>query len=262
VHVTDEVEAAIEAAAGALGPLQHSTNLTSLVLDGPKWVGGSEAADAAHVQLLASLPPSLRSLRWTLHKLECPAEVSFRHLTGLAHLCLVNEGPDMDDDFSGDAFTGLQHLCKLELLLDDFLDDDDLLAVQQQLVGLAPGDAGTEVLAQLTHLQSLDLRGTSNVRELLQQAPQLQQLSVALEVDRPGDLQGWSAPWVLRHYSSATSLQRLELDVFARQAAPLELCALRQLKQLTINIRYVASMEASHLASWRLRWRGWSTWRC
>jgi hypothetical protein len=246
-EILDEPEAAVEAAAGALAPLQHNTNLTSMVLDGPTW-GGSEAADAAHVQLLASLPPSLRSLTWRLITLQFPEKLCFKHLTGLTHLSLG--GPVTDGYFAEDAFTGLHHLRKLELnLVEDFL-DEGLLEVKEQLVGLTIGGDGREVLGQLTRLQSLRLPYGLDTPQLLQQAPPLQQLHVLLKVGGGINIQTWSSPWALQHYRWGTSLQRLELETHAPMAAPLELCAFRQLQQLSVNLCEIGRMEASIVVSW------------
>jgi hypothetical protein len=168
----------------------------------------------------------------------------------LTHLRLVNEGPDMLDFFAVDAFDGLQHLRKLDLYVDDgCILNEGLLAVKKQLVGLALAEP-TEVLGQLTHLQSLRLTSSDDGEQLLQQAPQLQQLQLQLGGDRGVDVQAWSRPWLLQHYSNASSLQRLILEVFYPQAAPLELCALRQLRQLSLTLHGVSRLGASDVLSW------------
>jgi hypothetical protein len=224
-----------DAAAATLAPLQHSTSLTSLVLDGPWLPGHNSLSQAAHVRLLESLPCGLRSLSWTPCQLNDPGGLSFDHLSALTHLSLYDVGRHVSSAslIPDGAFTGLPQLQQLQLL-GARVSDQLLVAHKEQLVGLAARDT-PGVLGQLIHLKALNLGPQAATQELLQQAPRVQELSLQLPDDPSLWDEGWSTPWVLQHYPGLTGLQRLSLTVGTNSPAPQGLWDLTQLKQLAIS---------------------------
>jgi hypothetical protein len=242
-----KVSSASSATAGSWAPFQHSTALTSLVLSGPS-CGRLEATDAAHVQLLAQLPPTLRSLSWTVETQQ-PGQLAFDRLTALTRLDLGPAELPMHGSFPDDAFTAMRQLRELELH-HVLASEEMLVAHQEQLVGLTITDM-THVLPQLTRLRSLsfDTELDHLYPALLQQAPQLQALSLTLFSSLGGPSAAWGTPWALQHYKGLTGLQRLSLSVDGAQAAPPALCALTQLKQLEVDVQF-DDMEPMTSLSW------------
>jgi hypothetical protein len=227
----DSQEEAGAAALAALAPLQHSTTLTNLVLSGPM-----DATEAAHVQLLSSLPGSLRELRWGMVGLEDPQQLSFDHLTALTTLSLHDWSGDMVGCSKEDAFTSLRNLRQLDLR-DIPVSDAGLLACKEQLVGLSPRTT-TTVLSQLTRLQCLLLTycNQHTTKELLQQAPPIKRLSVQLQTQASSECTSGNGAWVLQQYKGLTRLEGLQMVVPGPQAAPTELHTLTQLQQLTLGM--------------------------
>jgi hypothetical protein len=240
---------AAAAALDALDPLQHSTSLTSLVLEGP-WGG---TTDEAHQQLLSRFPATLRHLAWHWNELRDPAVLSFSHLTGLTHLRLGGSEVGTTGSVPGDAFTSLRQLRKLELW-NVPVSDEDLLAHKEQLVGLQL--VGTpQVLEQLTRLQSLVIHVDEPIRDLLQQAPPLQNLSVSLRPEEEGEQQQRGeeegTAWSLQHYKGLSGLDTLGLTYWGPpHAAPLGMAALTQLKQLVLGFIIEEDPDTAAVASW------------
>jgi hypothetical protein len=214
----------------------------------------------AHAQLLAGLPPTLRSLSWVWRDLKDPRQLSFSHLTGLTRLRLSNRDwkgrNSMRANMPDDAFTALTQLRRLELL-EVPISDQGLLATKEQLVGLELKSHNT-VLGSLSRLQSLSLSGDVADRDL-QHAPAVTHLSVALqgvECGEDGDEDElpsaeWSTPWPLKQYNSLRDLEALDLRyTWPPQAAPLGLLALTQLKQLTVGFEIEATEETAARVSW------------
>jgi hypothetical protein len=231
------IENAGAAAVAALAPLQHTTSLTSLVLEGP-------AGAAAQQQVQEILPSSLQRLGWSLQPAGTDEALpSFNCLTGLTALRLTKKAGAVNSHVGEDCFTSLRNL--RQLVLEGIpISDAGLLACKEQLVTFAPG-SWTQVLRQLTHLQMLGV-GTTDpqiTQQLLQQAPPVQALHVQLHY-RP---QEWGSPWVLQHYKWLAGLKRLGLTVEGLQAAPAELCSLTQLQRLTLTLD---KLDKATAASW------------
>jgi hypothetical protein len=165
-------EAAGQAAVAALGPLQHSTSLTSLVLEGPDGSCRGAVTDAAHTQLLSQLPPTLRSLSWHWRHLSHLGHLKFGHLTALTHLSLGAAGGETTSTLPGGAFTSLRQLRQLEVWSLP-VSDTGLLANKEHLVRLELGHMAQPLtcLDQLPHLRSLHLEEGAPVEELLERAP-------------------------------------------------------------------------------------------
>jgi hypothetical protein len=270
-HLNDDWgEAAVEAAVAALAPLQHSTALTSLVLRGP--LGRLEGvSDEAYAQVLAGLPPTLRSLDWHQIHLHDPRGLSFDHLTGLTRLSLCTVDWGTLDDIPGDALTALTQLQRLEL--DGVnMSDQGLLPHKERLVGLSVGPYGLEaasnVLPQLTHLQTLVVTTCAPVEDLLPHAPALRALDVFLyredneewseeeEEEEEGEEAAgtslaWSSPWRLQQYPGLSRLERLDVgyqDFPLR--GPLGLCSLTQLQQLSLSFQISSPPKTAARVSW------------
>jgi hypothetical protein len=256
-------EAASLVGATVLAPLQHSTALTSLVLEGPS-CGYGDVTDEAYEQVLAGLPPTLRSLEWRQVHMYDPRGLSFDHLTGLTRLRLCTLEPGiLDADIPGDAFTALTQLRRLELY-GVIMSDQGLLAHKERLVGLDLQD-GSTVLSQLTHLQTLDLMYSAPIEDLLPQAPALRELSVLLEYrewseemeeegegEEGGDTScAWSSPWPLQQYGGLSRLERLAVGYRDFPLlGPLGLCSLTQLKQLSLSFGVRDPSDTGARVSW------------
>jgi hypothetical protein len=277
-EVLDEQAVLGEAPAVALAPLQASTSLTSLVLHLP-WCcetilddPGVGYTHAAHVELLGQLPSSLRSLSlepaqvMNCRDLLVDYQLAFAQLTALTHLRL-GDGRGGFSHIPEHLSADLEQLQKLELV-NVTASNELLVAQQERLVALAPGwqsPEAAEVLDQLTHLVSLDLRQfvcdePDEVLPLLHQAPPLQHLCVPLCVDRPpalgqdtwwdGDLAMWRTSYMLQQYQHLSGVQRPGFVMYTPQAVPHELGALTQLKQLMVDVRGWGGMKPPYAASW------------
>jgi hypothetical protein len=242
-------DAATQATAASLGPLQQRTSLTSLVLQGPNFCGVPEVTDTGH-ELLEQLPTTLRSLTWQL-EVGDPRQLAFGHLTGLTHLALTSQQDNVQSSLPDGALSALGQLRQL-VLQGHPVSDEVLVRRKEQLVGLGPARM-TRVLPQLTRLRALrldmDLQFGLPVQELLQQAPQLKELCVTLPDGYGPPTAAWDVPWVLRHYPGLTGLQRLCLAVTGTQAAAPGLCALTQLKHLMLSCE-VHDMRPMTCLSW------------
>jgi hypothetical protein len=233
-----------EAALAALAPLQVSTSLTSLVLDGPERQQGTGGLipDAAHVQLLGSLPCGLRSLSWSLYEMQDPRQLSFDRLTGLTRLRLAHPQAHVEP-LGPAAFTALKHLRQLEL--DEiWTSDEGLLACKEQLVALKP-QVWTDAVSKLTGLRSLSLTsgGDEEMASIVQQLPALQRYKVGVynwdmeeEEEEEGELPGWDCPCRIQRHVGMTRLQALELWVGDPMVPPPGLLPLAHLKQLRIEM--------------------------
>jgi hypothetical protein len=247
-----------EATVAALAPLQHSTSLTSLVLDGPSTGEYDAQLDAVYTQLLANLPCRLRSLTWYLRELDTPGVLSFGHLSALTYLKLdgyqelfspyMQQGP-----FPDGTFTGLQQLRKLEL--DSIpVSDELLLQHKEQLVGFTPAAGGVEVPAVLDQLKQLQVFSMGPPSEpvalLWQQLQQLQEIGLVLPY-QPNPEEGEEArPGVLQHCSKLPKLRRLALNLSPSQPVPLELSALTQLTQLVVGCAAIRLSKQTSGPSW------------
>jgi hypothetical protein len=229
----EEVDAAV---VSALGPLQASTSLTSLELEGLFY-------GQVHEQLLPKVPQTLRHLSWGLPVIMEVDQMSFDHLTGLTSLRLYNpQKLDIFGDLRNDTFTSLRQLRRL--VLDNFpMSDTGLLACKEQLVGLSSsGRRIPDVLSQLSRLEALGLSDSSpqQTKEALQQAPQLKRLSVQLEGALLGDIADCASYGVSQHLSRLTRVEGLHLvlmcsNVRRPQAPPVGLHSMTHLKQLSLG---------------------------
>jgi hypothetical protein len=233
-------EEAEAAALDAVAPLQASTSLTSLVMEGP-----DKASAAAQQQLLANLPSSLQKLGWTSFPMD-PQPPSLDCLTGLTSLRLTNGQTVMQSELGDSAFTALTGL--KQLVLEGVpISTGGLLACKEQLVTYSPLTT-TQVLNKLTRLQMLGVAAGNapQMQQLLQQAPPVQALQVQLQYSPLTSAQeGSSTTGVLQHYRWLTGLQRLGLRVQGPQAAPAELGSLTQLQRLTLNMEVTPMVNAS-----------------
>jgi hypothetical protein len=110
----EHFERASQAVLAALAPLQHSTSLTSLVLDGPRstYELGGIPSPTQQQQILAQLPASLCSLTWRLVGCFDLGHWAFDHLPALRRLCVKRtELPDMVPH----VITSLPKECQLAL---------------------------------------------------------------------------------------------------------------------------------------------------
>jgi hypothetical protein len=293
-------EATGMAAVAALGPLQHSTTLTSLVLGGPL-SRHKIFTDEVYAQVLAGLPPTLRSLDWRDIDLHDPRGLSFDHLTGLTRLSLNTwDWNGLGADIPGDAFTALTQLRRLELYGVN-MSDQGLLPHKERLVGLGLGrrdltDA-SNVLPQLTHLQALVLTACKHVEDLLPQAPDLRELKVFLQWEDSEEWRELNREWDdsrrrRRRRRGRRRKERMETTPAVHGPA---IGACSSTRGSAGWRSWMWSMGASgsgnshcvgpwgcapsrsssssasasaapqrpgHGCPGRVRWRGWSTWRC
>jgi hypothetical protein len=160
---------------------------------------------------------------------------------------------DIRSSFPDDAFTALQQLRKLEL--DDIpMSDQGLLAYKEQLVQFLPYD-DTFVFEQMTSLQALSFHIALDtpVGELLHKAPQVKELGVVLgPAEEDPALAAWARPGVLQQYRGLAGLQRLHLTVAGTHTPPLGLCALTQLRQLSVIVYGQGEMKPADCISWAL----------
>jgi hypothetical protein len=226
----------------ALQPLQHSTSLTSLVLEGPRrqqQVQGHQGSipDATHIQLLKALPTTLRSLTWRLFDLEEAEQLSFDHLTGLTHLHLVDWEQRIPHIADG-TFSALKQLRRLELS-ELPLSTEGLLDCKEQLVHLAPCRANDiSSISKLTGLQCLALRNGEGLH-VAEQLPALQRLVVGLVNRSNSEVRGWDTPWGLQQHSGLSRLQALELLVWGPHVPPPTLPTLAGLRHLHLCLKEV-----------------------
>jgi hypothetical protein len=239
------VEGVGQAALAVLAPLQHSTALTSLVLDGPWDQERREGRipDADHVQLLNNLPRGLRSLSWRMYDLQDPQQLSFDSLTGLTALRLAHSMAH-DEALGPGAFTALKQLRRLDL--DEiWVSDEGYEACKEQLVVCTP-QIWTDAISKLTQLRSFSLNGPPNedMFAIIQQLPALQHLKVRVENEDDEDLPGWDAPCGLQQPAGMTQLRALTLELDAPQVPPPGLLPLGHLKQLRIEMFEVPAVHA------------------